>query len=75
VHNPLSSFPQVHMPQATVSEACHFSAHLRLPTTVQRAAREAFVSLVRRQVCFNDGCTPIACYQYHTEPLADCVTA
>lgn len=33
----------VHMPQATVSEACHFSAHLRLPTTVQRAARKAFV--------------------------------
>lgn len=33
----------VHIAQATVSEALDFSAHLRLPTTVDRSTRDAFV--------------------------------
>ncbi|KAL4447582.1 hypothetical protein ABPG75_004801 [Micractinium tetrahymenae] len=33
----------IHIAQTTVAEALHFSAHLRLPTTVDQATREAFV--------------------------------
>ncbi|EFN59136.1 hypothetical protein CHLNCDRAFT_137957 [Chlorella variabilis] len=33
----------VHMPQTTVAEACHFSARVRLPTSVEKGSREAFV--------------------------------
>ncbi|KAL6781025.1 hypothetical protein ACKKBG_A09460 [Auxenochlorella protothecoides x Auxenochlorella symbiontica] len=36
----------IHIPQATVHEACQFSARLRLPTTVDAATREAFVEEV-----------------------------
>lgn len=36
----------VHMPQTTVSEACHFSARLRLPTSVDAATRQTFVEEV-----------------------------
>jgi len=36
----------IHLPQTTVEEACHFSAHLRLPTTVDAKTRAAFVEEV-----------------------------
>ena len=33
--------------QTTIEEACHFSARLRLPTTVDAPTRQAFVEEVR----------------------------
>ena len=39
----------VHMPQTTVAEACHFSARVRLPTSVEKGSREAFVEEVSQR--------------------------
>lgn len=41
-----SCFPRCLQPQTTVEEACAFSAHLRLPTSVDPATRTAFVEEV-----------------------------
>lgn len=41
---------QVHLPQASVHEALHFSARLRLPTTVDGAIRDKFVEEILQLV-------------------------
>ena len=44
---PLSPQTDIHVPQTTVEEALAFSAHLRLPATVEADTRHAFVEEVR----------------------------
>ncbi|KAL4419611.1 hypothetical protein ABPG77_001665 [Micractinium sp. CCAP 211/92] len=43
----------IHIAQTTVAEALHFSAHLRLPTTVDQPTRQAFVEEIMALVELN----------------------